>query len=415
MKKNITFLFSFLSAKGIIFLAPLFLADILSENDFGILEYSLAGVGMLLNSLISLGVPGAYPYFILRKKRTDIEAGFNLHPIWLFVTFSIVQICYYILNLFNVEIYMAMNISYIIAVQQYYSTILKSKEKIYKAVFLDAGIYILLICFVGGYFLKLIQPTVYYINFSILFYAILLSMYSLLEFYKCNKVNIISKYKEIIIFSFHLLISSSFLFLLTVAGRILAKYFFDYKTTGIYGFYFRLAAVVVLIYQVVSIRFFKDLYITNPKKLDKYFALFYVFTFSLSIIIYFISPLIIPYFSDYYSETYLENKILFFVLFCQMTMWIATALNSSIVDREGLAKINNLYFLGLFIISIITFYFLKEGLVLITLAFVLYTIFFFANLTQFLALKTKKIIFKKSFFVLTMIYTISCIIFFIIF
>ena len=238
MKKNLTFIFSFICAKGIIFLAPLLLADILSDNDFGVLEYSLAGVGMLLNSLISLGVPGAYPYFILRKKRVDIVEGFSLHPIWLFITFLIIQFCYFFLNLFNVELYMAMNISYIIALQQFYSTILKSTEKIYKAVFLDAGLYILLICFVGGYFLKIIHPSIYYINYAILFYAILLSVFSLFNFYKSNKENIFSKYKEIIVFSFHLLLSSSFLFLLTVAGRILTKYFFDYKTTGIYGFLF---------------------------------------------------------------------------------------------------------------------------------------------------------------------------------
>ena len=64
MKKNVFFLFSFFIAKGITFLAPILLADILTKNDFGMLEYALAGVGMLLNSIISLGVPGAYPYFI---------------------------------------------------------------------------------------------------------------------------------------------------------------------------------------------------------------------------------------------------------------------------------------------------------------------------------------------------------------
>lgn len=408
MKKNVFFLFSFFIAKGITFLAPILLADILTKNDFGMLEYALAGVGMLLNSIISLGVPGAYPYFILRTKEKNIEEGFSLHPLWLLFAFLLNLLFYYGFNLYGIEIYMAANISYIIALQKFYSTILKSQEKINKAVLLEAGIYLLLFSFLIGYFLKLIQPNIFNINIVILSYALFLVCYSLYKFFKVNKKQIFIKYRRIISFSIHLLFSSSFLFLLTVSGRILSKYFFDYETTGVYGFYFRLAAIVVLIYQVISVRYFKDLYTKSASKLDFYFSSFYLFIFTLSLLIYFLAPYIIPYFSNYFKGTYSENRIVFFILFCQMTMWIASALNSSIVDREGLAKVNNWYFLGLFIFSALGLYLHRDYLTLSSLTFILYSLFFIANITQFLALRTKKIIFKKSLLSLTFVYITSC-------
>jgi hypothetical protein len=116
----------------------------------------------------------------------------------------------------------------------------------------------------------------------------------------------------------------------------------------------------------------------------------------------------VPSFSEYFVNTYPNNKALFFVIFCQMTFWIASALQSNIVDREGVSKVNNLYFLGLFILSIVVLYLYRDYLTLLSLTFILYSLFFIANITQFLALRTKKIIFKKSLLSLTFVYITSC-------
>ena len=145
MRKNLIFLFSFSLAKGIVFLAPLLLADILTGKDFGVLEYSLAGIGMLLNAVMNLGVQGAYPYFIIRKKMAKLKNGFSLHPLWLTLFFIGNQIIYFSFKRYGLEIYLAINISYIIANQMFFSTKLKSHSNIFRAVFLDAGIYILLL------------------------------------------------------------------------------------------------------------------------------------------------------------------------------------------------------------------------------------------------------------------------------
>ena len=158
---------------------------------------------------------------------------------------------------------MAINISFIIANQLFYSVQLKSNEKIHKAVFLDAGVYILLGLFVLGFLLGILNLTIKNISLGIFLYGLLYILVAFVNFIKVKKDKIFSKYKKIVRFSFHLLISSVFLFLLTVSGRVLAKHFFGYEEAGIYGFYYRLAAIVVMIYQVASIRYFKAVSYTH--------------------------------------------------------------------------------------------------------------------------------------------------------
>jgi len=410
LKKNIIFFIIFSFAKGIVFLVPLFLADLLTKNDFGILEYALAGVGMLLNAMVNFGVPGAYPYFILKKKNTQIKEGFFLHPLWLSFYFILNQIIYFTTDFYDIAIYMAINISFIVANQLFYSIQLKSNEKIHSAVFLDAGLYVLLGLFVLGFFLDLLILSIKNISLGIFIYGLLYIVVALVNFIKVKKDEIFSKYKKIVRFSIHLLISSIFLFLLTVSGRVLAKNFFGYEEAGIYGFYYRLAAITVMIYQVASIRYFKELYTINLKKLDNYFSLFFIFIFTFSLTVYLISPYVVPYFSQYYVDTIKENNILFFIIFSQMTMWIGTALNSSIIDREGLAKKSNIYFFGLFILSILIIFILKPLITLELMSFGIYSLFFITNMVQYFTLYKKKIIFKRSSLILICIYSISCII-----
>ena len=365
---------------------------------------------MLLNAIINLGVPGAYPYFILKTKNTYVREGFYIHPLWLSFYFLANQVFYFSTDLYDQGIYMAINISYIVANQLFYSVQLKSNERIYSAVLLDAGIYMLLAGFSLGYLLEIIKLTINNISFGILIYAILYLLVALINLIKANKKEILEKYKKIIRFSIHLLISSVFLFALTVSGRVLAKHFFGYEESGLYGFYYRLAAIVVMIYQVISIRYFKDLYTIDLKKLDKYFSLFFAFIFGTSLIGYFVSPYIVPYFSEYYVETIQHNGVLFFIIFAQMTMWIGTALNSNIVDREGLAKTCNWYFLGIFIVSIGVLWSMKTSMNLTSLSFVIYTVFFITNLIQYFTLYRKKVFFKRSSIFLTLVYITSCVV-----
>lgn len=406
IKKHAFFGIVFTIAKATVYFVPLLLADVLSNYDFGVLEYALAGLGFVVNALINLGVPGAYPYFILRKEDNTIKNGFIIHPIWLTLLFVFNQIAYFVLGL-SIELYIAFNISFIIANQVFYSIQLKSHEKATKAVIIDSGIYLVLLL---GFILSkagVLTIQIKTISTFVFLYGLFYCVLSFIKFFKSYGENSIDNYKKILRFSVKLMISTFLIFLITTSGRILVEYFFDFEAVGVYAFYFRLSAIVVMIHQIVNIAFFKKIYTLNPLSLDKYYYLFFIFIFILSITIFYISPYIVKYFSNYFIETYLSYKAVYFLLSAQMVMWIATALNSNIIDRENLAAKNSLRFFILVVLSGIALYLFKDFLSLDLLTYCHYSIIFLAAIIQYFSLSKKDIYFLKSAITLTLTFLLT--------
>lgn len=414
IKKYAVFGVAFGIAKATVYFIPLLLADVLTEYDYGVLEYALAGLGMVVNTIINLGASGSFPYFVLKKKDLNIIDGFRLHPIWLLIPFALNQVLFFA-NAYNIDLYLAFNVSFIIANQVFYSTQLKSYESIIKSVFLDSGIYlVLLVLYVLG-LAELVSINIETINLIVLIYALGYVLYGSYMFLKADKAGILKKYIKILKFGVHLLFSSFFIYLITVSGRIIVEYIFDYESVGLYAFYFRLSAIVVMIHQVVNIVFFKKMYTFDPRTLDKYYSVFFVGIFVLSLIVFFVSPYIVNHFSEFFRTTYLVNKGLYFLLSCQMVMWIASALNANIIVRENLVSKNNPRFFALIILGVLIIYFLKDRFSLALLTYVHFSIIFLATIIQYFSLSKKRIFFKKSAIALTLAYIVSSCTYFICF
>lgn len=406
IKKHAFFSIVFATAKGTVYFVPLLLADVLTSYDFGVLEYALAGLGFVVNALINLGVPAAYPYFVLRKQELTIKNGFVLHTIWLLLLFGLNQLAYYVLGL-NLELYIAFNISFIIANQVFYSSQLKSHEKAKEAVLIDSGIYlVLLLLYVLGK-INLLAINIKTINWLVFIYALFYCFIAIIKFKTEDLQNAYNHYKKILKFSFKLMISTFLIFLITSSGRIIVEYFFNFETVGVYAFYFRLSAVVVMIHQIINIAFFKKIYTLNPQILDKYFNLFFIILFFISVVIFFLSPFIVKYFSNYFNETYVVYKALYFLLSAQMVMWIATALNSNIIDRENVVGKNNIRFIILILFTVISFFAFKKILSLELLIYIHYTAIYIASMIQYYSLSKKEIYFFKSSITLTLTFLLT--------
>ena len=411
IRSKAPFFFSFFLTKGIVFLTPLLLADILIHEDFGKLEYALAGLGFVLNALINLGVPGGYPYFLLKEKSVKVSNGFNMHLLWLSLMFFGNQIAYFLLG-FGLELYMSFNVAFIIANQVFYSTRLKTNEKPIKAIFFDSGIYLLLLLLYLIFYWDLSAVSISTINLFLLGYASFYFILGIRKFLLGDKTEIIIQYRRILKYSISVMLGSFLIFLLTASGRILVEFFFTFEDVAGYAFYFRISAVAVMIYQMISILYYKKLYTYVPAKLDSFFSLFFLAMGMLSVALFFVAPYILELFSEFFNHTYAQYKGIYFLLSFQMVMWIATALNSSIVDRENLARKNNIWFLGLILISLGVLFLLQKKLDMILLVFVHMTVIFVAALIQYRSLNTKGIIFKKSIFALSFLYLAAAICFF---
>ncbi|WP_282042237.1 hypothetical protein [Winogradskyella flava] len=411
IKKHALFGIVFTIAKATVYFVPLILADVLSKSDFGILEYALAGLGLVVNTLFNLGVPGAYPYFIIRKKQTDVKLGFVLHPLILIIPFICNQVAYFIFNL-DIAFYLAFNISYIISNQVFYSIKLKSHERSSLAVVFDSGVYILLLISFILYKVGIIDLSISVLNIFILCYCLCYVLFSLSRVFSKSFTQMFTAYKTILNFSVHLLFSTFLIFLITTSGRILVEFFFGFEEVGIYAFYFRLAAIVVMIHQVVNIAFFKKIYTLDPVKLDNYFFLFFILISILSILIYIISPYIVLHLSSFFENTFESNKGVYFLLSAQMVMWIASALNSNIVDRENLARKNNPSFVVLIFLVVVCLYLLNNKLTFSNLVYIHFTTIYMACIIQYYTLSKKKIVFKKSAITLSLTFITQSIIYF---
>lgn len=406
LKEKLPFLLSFLFCKGMVFLVPLLMAEILSAKNFGTLEYALAGMGFVLNALINLGVAGGYPYFVLRQKETNIINGFAIHFLWLGLLFVINQIAFLFFNL-SVAGYMVLNVSFIIANQVFFSTELKSHEKPIKAIFFDSGMYLVLFIVYLLFRLEYLQTSVDYISLFLLIYASVYFVNGIRLFIKADKANILSHYGKILKYSINIMLGSFLIFLFTASGRILVEYFFGYEEVAGYGYYFRISAVSIMIFQMVSILYFKQIYTYAPERLDRYYSIFFVAMSALSVMLFFISPLILGLVSQFFLDTFNKYRGVYFLLSFQMIMWIATALNSNIIDRENLAKKNNLWFSGLVVISITILFCFQNIISLDYLVLTHFTIIFLAALIQYRSLYCRKIYFKRSIFVLVFLYLIA--------
>lgn len=393
LKENFWFFLSFGFTKGAVFIAPLLLAEVLTKEEFGLFEYSLAGLGFIINALINLGIPAAYPYFIVKQEQNNFLNTFRLHPFLLGIVFVANQILW--LVGIPEKVYLSLNVAYIVANQVYYSTILKSHRKPIKAIFFDSGIYILsLLCFALIWLSNRING-IQIIHFALFFYGLYFLIRAVIAWVKTTRTKFWSQYQLLLKYALPVMTGSFFIFLITASGRILMEFFFGLETVAIYGFYYRLAAVVVVIYQMVSILFFRDLYTRDPLTLDRYYALFFGSIGTLALLLTVVLPLFLPMISQFFEESWPENKGLYFLLSGQMTFWIATALNSSIIDRENQAGKNNRLFAILIGVSLLFFALAPiEDLELLVLTHC--SIVWLAALIQYYSLSRAGVLFRRS-------------------
>ena len=269
-----------------------------------------------------------------------------------------------------------------------------------------------ILLFVVLSYLKIVTPSIQVISNLVQCYAILYVFYAIYQFLKIDFKEFFNNYHSVLAYSFPVLIGSLLIYFLTVSGRILIEFFLnDYELVGIYAFYFRLSAVIVMVHQVINIVFFKKMYQLNPKVLDHYFSICFGGLYIISISAFVVAPYILPYFSEFYETTKNAYKGVYFLLCSQMVFWIATALFSNIIDREKLANKNN----KLFVILLITFLFilwmLKSSLSIELFTLIHMIVVFLASLIQIYSLTKKQIFFKKSFLTLTGINLLSLITF----
>jgi hypothetical protein len=334
--------------------AAVFILSNLSDSvtTFGIFDYALS-LGLLLTVPINTGLPGAYPYFILKAKETDLESVFPFHG-WLLSTSFLV--IYLLTMLLGVQLPVALSLAFlfafVFALQILASVMLKSREHIFSALLFDAGFFILLNAYNAYvyYFNQPVNPTV--LQWGSFIYLLILNLYFL------KKANFLVSfkwldYKRVVQFAYPLISTALLIVVLTGSARIAIENWIGMEAVGIYGLYFRLSAIVVLFHQIVNIAFFKRIYSGNPANLDKWFQIFLIFIAFVSFFLAASVPhLFLPYL-DILKRTWSEYSSLYLILVFQMLFWICLALFENVIYREKLSSSCNKGFIVVFAFSFI--------------------------------------------------------------
>ncbi len=304
---------------------------------FGMIDYALA-LGLILAVPANAGLTGAYPYFILKQKKIDYEPIFFFHA-W---TLSTVFLLFYgALLLFGVNVSSTLILTLVImvvfALQILASVILKSKEQIFTALIFDAGFFLLLNAYNLYLFLTGADLQLGVLQNAIVVYLLLLNLYFFSKIDKVRKFDW-TVYKEVLKFGWPLVTTSLLIMILTGSARIIIERFIGMEAVGIYGLYFRLAAMVVLLYQIVNIAFFKKIYTSKPKELDRWFQGFLFYIALIGLAFFVMIPIVVLPFVEIVQATWQTHHNLYGVLTFQMFFWIALALYENIIYREDLSR-----------------------------------------------------------------------------
>ena len=368
-----------------------------SMATFGMIDYALA-LGLILAVPVNAGLTGAYPYFILKQKKTNYESVFFFHAWALSLLFLL---CYGVLLLLGIDIPATLILTLIImvvfALQIMASVILKSKEQIFTALFFDAGFFLLLNAYNLYLFLTGADLRIEVLQNCLLIYLLLLNTYF---FSKMGKVRNFdwTIYKEVLSFGWPLVTSSLLIMVLTGSARIIIERFIGMEAVGIYGLYFRLAAMIVLLYQIVNIAFFKKIYTSNPRQLDRWFKGFLLYISLFSLAFFILVPIVILPFVKIIQTTWQTHQSLYGVLTFQIFFWIALALYENIIYRENLSRSCNVAFstlIAVMLLVIFSIHYFHE-LSVVTLAGINTLALYFACEWQMHLMTNKKIHFPKT-------------------
>lgn len=333
------------------FTAALFLSNFVDNTaDYGLFEYALS-IGLIAAIPLNFGLQGAYPFFNLKLQKTGFRSVFYFHSLLVSSLLCMLfMVNKWVFPFIPEKIAFALLIGGVIAMQVMLSAILKSHEVLFPAMLLDGGLFLVLNLYNLWLYVSGTSLDFALLEIAFSSYMLLLWGMHLLRFLYTRSDFSWSSYKEVLDFGKNLLLSSFLIICLTGSARIFIEYFLGMEQVGIYAFYFRFAAAVVMIHQVVNIVFFKKMYESSPAMLDKYFAVFLLFILVVGSMLLFTVPVLFEGKLSLLDQTWQTYWKLYVILSFQMIFWICLALNENILYREQLSVKMNRWFLILLVL-----------------------------------------------------------------
>lgn len=261
------YLFSFGFARGVLFLSPVLLANLLPSAIYGTLEWSYAAASIIA-TLVAVGTSATIPLVELKKVQTGSFSGVLVHQIFVAVGLAVLVVCSVLLQLSDVFVMTTLLIA-AVALQVLWSTYLKTHGRGEASLFVDAGTFALMTVVVvtAGYVSspKFVDWLMWGVA-SYVFILLAVSIWSLVGRLRGGEV---VAYQEVLRLGFPLMVASVVTVAATTSGRLMIGYLGGVVLTADYSVLARIAALPIIAHQIVMVAKFRHLFTLPDRDMER--------------------------------------------------------------------------------------------------------------------------------------------------
>jgi len=350
LKKYILYLSLFGASKSAVLFAPLIAASVLSQSNYGLLEWSLS-FAMMLSIFLSLGAGGVLSFEIIKHETNGLINTTLFYAL-------LISLLLGILGSISIIFFEPSRISYILGFtgvfigQFVLSAYLKAKDRGAYASIVESFIYIVILLLVFNSIFQEIKSLEFLLVFP--FFTIVFSI--ILFFLISDRTQL--KKENFFLFiqrGFPIMISSLLAIGFVNLPRILLGSFESFESVGVFSLYFRWAAIALAAYQFALVINFRKIYTYSSEKLDRYIVAIASMVLFIGFFIILGLEVIEKYDIPFHLAVPQQDILIQGLMAGTITLWAIGTSLEGLFYREHLSKLqiySSIFGIGIFLLSV---------------------------------------------------------------
>lgn len=331
IRRIFIYLFSFSIARGLLFISPIFLANLLSKDTYGIFEWAQAAA-TLSSTVATLGMAAVVPLVILKKIPNGSLAGIFFHHI-VIAFICLLLLCTSLVFFVNKSFILLFLLIPALSLQVLWSTYLKTQGKNEFSMFLDAALFSLIA--ITAFFSKYLIPfhSLDCILIIITIYVVTILLITILEFVREKKRVLTLSYKYCIVLGYPLMIATLVTVAVTTSGRLAIGYLGGVLMTADYAILARVAALPIVAHQIMVVAKFRHIFTLSDVEVEIIIIKIVAMVVFCVVGLWIFAPYVGYFIGGVFVEAFNGNKLPAVWILAQSILWSAIALHDSINTR----------------------------------------------------------------------------------
>lgn len=337
LRKSFFYLFCFTFARGSLFVTPIFISNLLTSTDYGILEFAYA-IASVSGVILALGTNSLVPLVIIRKI-SDIDwKHLLLHQSLIFLLLFLFGAFAFIFN-FQSVIFISLFVISIVTFQAFWSATLKSLGRVELALFIEASFWLVAALAVSLSFL-IASPLTERGNFvtaGLIGYATFITSFTLFKLYQNRKKEVTGTYFSTLSKGIPLMLASLMAILATTSGRLGLGMIASPSMLADYAILFRATALPILFHQVIVVARYRQIFELPTEILQKRLPIVIGLVFASVVLFWLLRDFIALLLGQAFISVLTRYPSEGLLILSQCILWSAIALNDLVNARAQIA------------------------------------------------------------------------------